>query len=235
MMTDPYGIFGIFKAQPMQPEHAEWLVACRKLAEKGDMDAITALYTVTDLPEAELRRYLAPLEKKAASATRMCCPARFHQSGLAEGKSRQRYRDPEAIPEKRQTGLSGTDRGTGPFLTAALPEPARTAGYGDDVLFNPFPGCGQGHVAMLFLGGIDEAMHRHRPKARRNCAPGGSGNPAGGPLAGMKEKTGEGKAPSCSLCSSRPGNWAAINACAWYAQLISETQPRRTGAAQGGP
>ena len=26
-----------------------------------------SLYTVTDLPEAELRRYLAPLEKKAAS------------------------------------------------------------------------------------------------------------------------------------------------------------------------
>lgn len=67
MMTDPYGIFGIFKAQSMQPEHAEWLEACRKLAGKGDMDAVTALYTVTDLPEAELRRYLAPLEKKAAS------------------------------------------------------------------------------------------------------------------------------------------------------------------------
>ena len=33
MMTDPYGIFGIFKAQSMQPEHAEWLDACRKLAE----------------------------------------------------------------------------------------------------------------------------------------------------------------------------------------------------------
>ncbi len=67
MMTDPYGIFGIFKAQSMQPEHAEWLDACRKLAEKGDLDAVTALYTVTDLPEAELKRYLAPLEKKAAS------------------------------------------------------------------------------------------------------------------------------------------------------------------------
>lgn len=67
MMTDPYGIFGIFKAQAMLPEHAEWLDACRKLAAKGDMDAVTALYTVTDLPEAELRRYLAPLEKKAAS------------------------------------------------------------------------------------------------------------------------------------------------------------------------
>ena len=67
MMTDPYGIFGIFKAQTMQPEHAEWLEACRKMAGKGDMDAVTALYTVTDLPEAELRRYLAPLEKKAAS------------------------------------------------------------------------------------------------------------------------------------------------------------------------
>lgn len=67
MMTDPYGIFGVFKAQTMQPEHAEWLEACRKLAGKGDMDAVTALYTVTDLPEAELRRYLAPLEKKAAS------------------------------------------------------------------------------------------------------------------------------------------------------------------------
>lgn len=67
MMTDPYGIFGIFKAQSMQPEHAEWLDACRKLAEKGDMDAVTALYTVTDLPEAELKHYLAPLEKKAAS------------------------------------------------------------------------------------------------------------------------------------------------------------------------
>ncbi len=67
MMTDPYGIFGIFKAQPMQLEHAEWLNACRKLAEKGDLDAITALYTVTDLPETELRRYLTPLGKKAAS------------------------------------------------------------------------------------------------------------------------------------------------------------------------
>lgn len=67
MMTDPYGIFGIFKAQTMQPEHAEWLEACRKMAGKGDMDAVTALYTVTDLPEAKLRHYLAPLEKKAAS------------------------------------------------------------------------------------------------------------------------------------------------------------------------
>lgn len=67
MMTDPYGIFGIFKTQPMLPEHAEWLDACRKLAGKGDMDAVTALYTVTDLPDADLKGYLEPLEKKAAS------------------------------------------------------------------------------------------------------------------------------------------------------------------------
>lgn len=66
MMEDPYGIFGIFKASPMQPEHAAWLDACRKLAEQGDMDAITALYTVTDMPSAELKRCMAPLEKKAA-------------------------------------------------------------------------------------------------------------------------------------------------------------------------
>lgn len=35
MMTDPYGIFGIFKTAPMRPEHAEWLADCRKLAEQG--------------------------------------------------------------------------------------------------------------------------------------------------------------------------------------------------------
>lgn len=66
MMTDPYGIFGIFKTAPMRTEHAEWLADCRKLAEQGDMDAVTALYTVTDLPAEDLKRYLAPLEKKAA-------------------------------------------------------------------------------------------------------------------------------------------------------------------------
>lgn len=67
MMTDPYGIFGIFKKEPLLPEHEHLLADCRQMAEKGDMDAVTALYTVLDLPSSELRRYLAPLEKKAAS------------------------------------------------------------------------------------------------------------------------------------------------------------------------
>lgn len=70
MITDPYGIFGIFKGQIMQPEHTEWLNSCRNMANKGDMSAITALYTVTDLPEAELKRYLSPLEKKARSGNK---------------------------------------------------------------------------------------------------------------------------------------------------------------------
>ena len=107
-------------------------------------------------------------------------PARFHQSGLAEGKSRQRYRDPEAIPEKRQTGSSGADRGTGPC-------PGRQGrqgmeGYGHSI---PFPGCGKGarggHAAS---GGIDEGG---RTGTGRKAFGGtalqrGSGNSAGGPL-----------------------------------------------------
>lgn len=67
MMTDPYGIFGIFKKDPLQPIHAAWLEECRKLAERGDMNAVTALYTVTDLSPEELKRYLAPLQKQAAA------------------------------------------------------------------------------------------------------------------------------------------------------------------------
>ena len=75
MMTDPYGIFGIFKTAPMRPEHAGWLADCRKLAEQGDMDAVTALYTVTDLPAEDLKRYLAPLERRQPRGTRTPWPS----------------------------------------------------------------------------------------------------------------------------------------------------------------
>ena len=172
MMTDPYGIFGIFKAQPMQPEHAEWLAACRDLAEKGDMDAITALYSVTDLPEDELRRYLSPLERGP----------------------RQSYRNPEEKPDKRQTGSSGADRGTGPcpgrrpFRNRYGRQ--RMEGHGHS---SPFPGCGKGacgsHAA---TGGNNEGNSAGTGRK----AFGGTalqkrpGNPAGRPLHRHEGKNG---------------------------------------------
>ena len=174
MMTDPYGIFGIFKAQPMQPEHAEWLAACRKLAEKGDMDAVTALYTVTDLPEAELRRYLAPLEKKAASGDQDAL------SQLAFIKVDWLKENPANVIET----LKQYRKNAKPVLLARIGELA-LALDGKDGRGWRDTGCGKGarggHAAS---GGIDEGG---RTGTGRKAFGGtalqrGSGNSAGGPL-----------------------------------------------------
>ncbi len=229
MMTDPYGIFGIFKAQPMQPEHAEWLAACRKLAEKGDMDAITALYTVTDLPEAELRRYLAPLEKKAASGDQDVL------AQLAFIKVDWLKENPANVIET----LKQYRKNAKPVLLARIGELALSLDGGPS-------GTGKdGRWRDTAIQSLSRAAEKGHAGAMRLLAelPKGAAPAQAGKLlaelrsrgdletlladlsAGMKEKTGGGKSPLLQPLFEQARKLGSNNACAWYAQLISETQP----------
>ena len=230
MMTDPYGIFGIFKAQPMQPEHAEWLAACRKLAEKGDMDAITALYTVTDLPEAELSRYLAPLEKKAASGDQDVL------AQLAFIKVDWLKENPANVIET----LKQYRKNAKPVLLARIGELALSLDGGPS-------GTGKdGRVwrdtAIQSLSRAAEKGHAGAMRLLAELTKGAAPAQAGKLLAelrsrgdletlladlsaGMKEKTGGGKSPLLQPLFEQARKLGSNNACAWYAQLISETQP----------
>lgn len=206
MMTDPYGIFGIFKAQPMQPEHAEWLAACRKLAEKGDMDAITALYTVTDLPEAELRRYLAPLEKKAASGDQDVL------AQLAFIKVDWLKENPANVIET----LKQYRKNAKPVLLARIGELALSRA------------AEKGHAgAMRLLAELTKgAAPAQAGKLLAELRSRGDLETLLADLsAGMKEKTGGGKSPLLQPLFEQARKLGSNNACAWYAQLISETQP----------
>ncbi len=89
LMTDPCGVFGIFKGTPMLNEHARWLNDCRKLASKGDLDAITALHFVTELSNEELLKYLKPLTKKAEKGNQaaLVAMARIREKWLNEDKA----------------------------------------------------------------------------------------------------------------------------------------------------
>lgn len=230
MMTDPYGIFGIFKAQPMQPEHAEWLAGCRKLAEKGDMDAITALYTVTDLPEAELRRYLAPLEKKAASGDQDSL------AQLAFIKVDWLKEDPAKVIEP----LKKYRKNAKPVLLARTGELALAldggpSGTGKD-------GREWRDTAIQFLSLAAEKGHagamRLLAEMTKETTPAQAGKllaelRSRGDLetlladlsASMKGKTGGGKSSSLQPLFDQARKLGSNNACAWYAQLISEARP----------
>lgn len=230
MMTDPYGIFGIFKAQPMQPEHAEWLAACRKLAEKGDMDAITALYTVTDLPEDELRRYLSPLEKKAASGDQDAL------AQLAFIKVDWLKEDPaKAIETLKKNRINAK-----PVLLARIGELALAlaggpSGTGTD-------GSEWRDTAIQALSRAAEKGHAGAMRLLAEITKGTAPAQAGKLLAelrsrrdletlledlstGMKGKTGGGKGGLLRPLFEQARKLGSNNACAWYAQLISEAQP----------
>lgn len=224
LMTDPYGIFGIFKAQPMQPEHAEWLAACRKLAEKGDMDAVTALYTVTDLPEAELRRYLAPLEKKAASGDQDAL------AQLAFIKVDWLKENPANVIET----LKQYRKNAKPVLLARIGELALAIDGKD--------GRGWRDTAIQSLSRAAEkgpaGAMRLLAELTKGAAPAQAGKllaelRSRGDLetlladlsAGMKEKTGRGKSSLLQPLFEQARKLGSNNACAWYAQLISEAQP----------
>lgn len=230
MMTDPYGIFGIFKAQPMQPEHAEWLAACRKLAEKGDMDAITALYTVTDLPEDELRRYLSPLEKKAASGDQDAL------AQLAFIKVDWLKEDPaKAIETLKKNRINAK-----PVLLARIGELALAlaggpSGTGTD-------GSEWRDTAIQALSRAAEKGHAGAMRLLAEITKGTAPTQAGKLLAelrsrrdletlledlstGMKGKTGGGKGGLLRPLFEQARKLGSNNACAWYAQLISEAQP----------
>lgn len=229
MMTDPYGIFGIFKAQPMQPEHAEWLEACRKLAGKGDMDAVTALYTVTDLPEAELRRYLAPLEKKAASGDQDAL------AQLAFIKVDWLKEDPAAVLDS----LMKHRKNARPVLLARMGELAhslaKTASLDNprrkewqELAFATLSKAAEaGHAtAMTMLPTLPEEIHgelKHEyltellergdlPTMLSLIARGASGT--------LKLESGQVK----RICD-QARKLGSNNACAWYAQWISEQKP----------
>ncbi len=89
LMTDPGGLFGIFKGAPMLPEHAKWLNDCRKLASKGDLDAVTALRYVTELSNEELLKYLQPLKLKAEKGDQaaLSAMAKIREKWLNEDKA----------------------------------------------------------------------------------------------------------------------------------------------------
>ena len=224
MMTDPYGIFGIFKAQPMQPEHAEWLAACRKLAEKGDMDAVTALYTVTDLPEAELRRYLAPLEKKASSGDQDAL------AQLAFIKVDWLKENPANVIET----LKQYRKNAKPVLLARIGELALALDGKD--------GRGWRDTAIQSLSRAAEKGHAGAMRLLAELTKGAAPAQAGKLLAelrsrgdletlladlsaGMKEKTGGGKSSLLQPLFEQARKLGSNNACTWYAQLISEAHP----------
>lgn len=230
MMTDPYGIFGIFKAQPMQPEHAEWLAACRKLAEKGDMDAITALYTVTDLPEDELRRYLSPLEKKAASGDQDAL------AQLAFIKVDWLKEDPaKAIETLKKNRINAK-----PVLLARIGELALALAGGPSG--TGMDGSEWRDTAIQSLSRAAEKGHAGAMRLLAEITKGTAPAQAGKLLAelrsrrdletlledlsaGMKGKTGGGKGGLLRPLFEQARKLGSNNACAWYAQLISEAQP----------
>ncbi len=89
LMTDPGGLFGIFKGAPMLPEHAKWLNDCRKQASKGDLDAVPALRYVTELSNEELLKYLKPLKLKAEKGDQavLSAMAKIREKWLNEDKA----------------------------------------------------------------------------------------------------------------------------------------------------
>lgn len=230
MMTDPYGIFGIFKTQPMQPEHAEWLDACRKLAEKGDMDAITALYTVTDLPEAELRRYLAPLEKKAASGN----PDALAQ--LAFIRVDWLKEDPAKVLES----LRKPRKYYPPAIEARIGELALALGGGPTshdpsgqewrkMALAPLSGLSQiGHAtAMRLLADMRKATDKEQSEElRKELVSRGDLETILETLSGyMKEKRTAVDGAAVQPLFDRARKLGSNNAYAWYAQLIADRKP----------
>lgn len=173
------------------------------------MDAVTALYTVMDLPEAELRRYLAPLEKKAASGDQDAL------AQLAFIKVDWLKENPANVIET----LKQYRKNAKPVLLARIGELALALDGKD--------GRGWRDTAIQSLSRAAEKGHAGAMRLLAELTKGAAPAQAGKLLAelrsrgdletlladlsaGMKEKQGEGKAPSSSLCSSRPGNWAAI-------------------------
>ena len=75
MMTDPYGIFGIFKAQPMQPEHAEWLAARPQACGKGRHGCRYGPVHRHGSSGSRVETLPGPLERRPLPATRMRCPS----------------------------------------------------------------------------------------------------------------------------------------------------------------
>ncbi len=230
MMTDPYGIFGIFKAQPMQPEHAEWLDACRKLAEKGDMDAVTALYTVTDLPEAELKRYLSPLEKKAASGD---------QDALAQ-LAFIRVDWLKEDPGKVLESLAKHRKDAKPVLLARMGELALSLGGGPSG--NDPDGREWRDMAGQLLSQAAEKGHAAAMRLLAEMTKGTAAEQSGkllaelrsrgdlesllGGLSGcMKEKRGSVDGYLLQTLFDQARKLGSNNAYAWYAQLISEAKP----------
>ena len=98
-------------------------------------------------------------------------------------------------------------------------------GYGHS---SPFPGCGKGarggHAAS---GGIDEgAAPAQAGKLLAELRSRGDLETLLADLsAGMKEKQGGGKSSLLQPLFEQARKLGSNNACAWYAQLISEAQP----------
>lgn len=230
MMTDPYGIFGIFKTAPMRPEHAGWLADCRKLAEQGDMDAVTALYTVTDLPAEDLKRYLAPLEKKAAKGDQDAL------AQLAFIKTDWLKEDPAAT----LATLQKHGRNAKPVLLARMGQLALSLGnsvpqndprrkeWRDLAVQTLSRAAEQGHAtAMRTLAAMPEGTdaEKNRGFLKSLCARGDLECLLAGLSGYMKEKTGSVDGKMLQDMFDKARKLGSNNACAWYSQLLSEAKP----------
>lgn len=228
MMTDPYGIFGIFKTEPMQPEHAKWLSECRKLAEQGDMDAITALYTVTDLPEAELKRYLAPLREKASRNN----PGAMAQ--LAFIRADWLKEDPAVVLES----LMKPRKYVPPVLHARIGELAlslskslprndpRRKEWHATALRDLSAAANNGHAtAMRLMAELPEG--RDRGYSGALLERGDLESLLAELSSRMKEKSPAADGTILQAFFDKARQMGSNNAYAWYAQLISEAKPPR--------
>ena len=226
MMADPYGIFGIFKTEPMQPEHAKWLAGCRKLAEQGDTDAVTALYTVTDLPEADLKRYLAPLEKKAAKGDQDALaqlafirvdwlkedPAQVLDSLLKHRKNAH----PALLARMGELALSLSKSAAGNDL--------RKKEWLDLARQTLAPAAGKGHAtAMRLMEGMPEKDKSYLPALLAR----GDLETLLAQISGAMKKKSPADGTMLQAFFDKAREMGSHNAYAWYAQLISEAKPPR--------
>lgn len=226
MMTDPYGIFGIFKAEPMRPEHAEWLAECRKLAERGDMDAVTALYTVTDLPKEDLKRYLAPLEKKAAKGDQEALaqlafirvdwlkedPAPVLDSLLKHRKNAH----PALLARMGELALS--------LSKSAAGNDPRKKEWHDLALQTLSSAAGKGHATAMRL--MEERPEKDKSYLR-NLLVRGDLETLLEQISGAMKKKSPADGAILQAFFDKARQMGSNSACAWYAQLISEAKPPR--------
>ena len=200
-------------------------------AAAGDFRAnMLALYTVTDLPEAELKRYLAPLEKKAASGD---------QDALAQ-LAFIRVDWLKEDPGKVLESLEKHRKNAKPVLLARMGELALSLGGGPSG--NDPDGREWRNMAVQPLSQAAEKGHAAAMRLLAEMTKGTAAEQSGkllaelrsrgdletllGDLSGcMKEKRGTVDGYLLQTLFDQARKLGSNNAYAWYAQLVSEAKP----------